>query len=553
MPMLFTPRILKIPALAGLVIALLAQGACSRKAPVDLLVAAKRIYLMDSAYRTAQAMVIRDGKVLASGQMNELLLEYDPAQTLKVPDKVVYPGWNDAHCHFVGYAEMQRQVDLRGTRSYQAVLQRLKTFAQRYDLEYIRGRGWDQNDWPSQAFPDRAALDSLFPRTPVIVQRIDGHATLVNGAALRAAAVPADTAVEGGELLRRPDGSLTGVLIDRATELVKAPGLTRSQRARALLEAQENLFAVGLTSLTDAGLPRADIALIDSLQQAGDLKLRINAMVADDSSSLAYFLEEGPINTPRLQVHTAKFYWDGALGSRGALLLEPYADKPHQHGLQLYSLDHYRGWARRLARAGWQMAVHAIGDSAVRQVIRLTRAVQPEADHRWRVEHAQIVHPRDVQAMAQAGLLPSVQPTHATSDMYWAGERLGQREKRGYIYADLLEACGKLPLGTDFPVEQIDPLRTYRAAVFRQDSSGFPEDGYFPEQALSPEEALRGMTHWGAYASFEEGEKGQLLPGQQADFVLYEQDITEVSLDTLTQLKPAATYLAGQKVYSAKE
>jgi len=551
--MLFTPRILKIPALAGLVIALLAQGACSRKAPVDLLVAAKRIYLMDSAYRTAQAMVIRDGKVLASGQMNELLLEYDPAQTLKVPDKVVYPGWNDAHCHFVGYAEMQRQVDLRGTRSYQAVLQRLKTFAQRYDLEYIRGRGWDQNDWPSQAFPDRAALDSLFPRTPVILQRIDGHATLVNGAALRAAAVPADTAVEGGELLRRPDGSLTGVLIDRATELVKAPGLTRSQRARALLEAQENLFAVGLTSLTDAGLPRADIALIDSLQQAGDLKLRINAMVADDSSSLAYFLEEGPINTPRLQVHTAKFYWDGALGSRGALLLEPYADKPHQHGLQLYSLDHYRGWARRLARAGWQMAVHAIGDSAVRQVIRLTRAVQPEADHRWRVEHAQIVHPRDVQAMAQAGLLPSVQPTHATSDMYWAGERLGQREKRGYIYADLLEACGKLPLGTDFPVEQIDPLRTYRAAVFRQDSSGFPEDGYFPEQALSPEEALRGMTHWGAYASFEEGEKGQLLPGQQADFVLYEQDITEVSLDTLTQLKPAATYLAGQKVYSAKE
>jgi predicted amidohydrolase YtcJ len=551
--MLFTPRILKIPALAGLVIALLAQGACSRKAPVDLLVAAKRIYLMDSAYRTAQAMVIRDGKVLASGQMNELLLEYDPAQTLKVPDKVVYPGWNDAHCHFVGYAEMQRQVDLRGTRSYQAVLQRLKTFAQRYDLDYIRGRGWDQNDWPSQAFPDRAALDSLFPRTPVILQRIDGHATLVNGAALRAAAVPADTAVEGGELLRRPDGSLTGVLIDRATELVKAPGLTRSQRARALLEAQENLFAVGLTSLTDAGLPRADIALIDSLQQAGDLKLRINAMVADDSSSLAYFLEEGPINTPRLQVHTAKFYWDGALGSRGALLLEPYADKPHQHGLQLYSLDHYRGWARRLARAGWQMAVHAIGDSAVRQVIRLTRAVQPEADHRWRVEHAQIVHPQDVQAMAQAGLLPSVQPTHATSDMYWAGERLGQREKRGYIYADLLAACGKLPLGTDFPVEQIDPLRTYRAAVFRQDSSGFPEDGYFPEQALSPEEALRGMTHWGAYASFEEGEKGQLLPGQQADFVLYEQDITEVSLDTLTQLKPAATYLAGQKVYSAKE
>ena len=553
MPMLFTPRILKIPALAGLAIALLAQGACSRKAPVDLLVAAKRIYLMDSAYRTAQAMVIRDGKVLASGQMNELLLEYDPAQTLKVPDKVVYPGWNDAHCHFVGYAETQRQVDLRGTRSYQAVLQRLKTFAQRYDLDYIRGRGWDQNDWPSQAFPDRAALDSLFPRTPVILQRIDGHATLVNGAALRAAAVPADTAVEGGELLRRPNGSLTGVLIDRATELVKAPGLTRSERARALLEAQENLFAVGLTSLTDAGLPRADIALIDSLQQAGDLKLRINAMVADDSSSLAYFLEEGPINTPRLQVHTAKFYWDGALGSRGALLLEPYADKPHQHGLQLYSLDHYRGWARRLARAGWQMAVHAIGDSAVRQVIRLTRAVQPEADHRWRVEHAQIVHPRDVQAMAQAGLLPSVQPTHATSDMYWAGERLGQREKRGYIYADLLEACGKLPLGTDFPVEQIDPLRTYRAAVFRQDSSGFPEDGYFPEQALSPEEALRGMTHWGAYASFEEGEKGQLLPGQQADFVLYEQDITEVSLDTLTQLKPAATYLAGQKVYSAKE
>ncbi|MDR9374156.1 MAG: amidohydrolase [Schleiferiaceae bacterium] len=550
MPMLSTPNILKKLALAGLTVALLAQGACSSKAPADLLVAAQRIYTLDSAHRTVQAMVVRDGKVLASGQMNELLLEYAPVKTLKVPDKVVYPGWNDAHCHFVGYAEMQRQVNLRGTQSYQAVLERVKAFAQRYDMDYIRGRGWDQNDWPRQAFPDRAALDSLFPRTPVILKRIDGHAALVNGAALRAAGVPQDTAVAGGELLRRSDGSLSGVLIDRATALVRAPGLTRAQRVQALLDAQEKLLAVGLTSLTDAGLPRADIELIDSLQKAGDLQLRINAMVADDSSSLAYFLEEGPIETPRLRVHSAKFYWDGALGSRGALLLEPYADKPQHHGLQLYSLTHYRRWARRLAEAGWQMAVHAIGDSAVRQMIRLTQAVSPEPDHRWRVEHAQIVHPRDVAAMAQAGLLPSVQPTHATSDMYWAGERLGEREKRGYIYANLLAACGKMPLGTDFPVEQIDPLRTYRAAVFRQDSSGYPEGGYFPEQALSPEEALRGMTQWGAYASFEEGQKGQLLPGQQADFVLYDRDITQVPLDTLTQLKPAATYLAGQKVYS---
>lgn len=549
MAMLSTPNILKNLALAGLTVALLAQGACSNKTPADLLVAARRIYTLDSSHRTVQAMVLREGRVLACGQMNELLLEYDPARILNVPDKVVYPGWNDAHCHFLGYAEMQRQVDLRGTQSYRAVLERVQAFAQRYDMDYIRGRGWDQNDWPGQAFPDRAALDSLFPRTPVILQRIDGHAALVNGAALRSAGVPQDTTVAGGELLRRPNGSLSGVLIDRATALVRAPGLTREQRVQALLDAQGKVLAMGLTSLTDAGLPRADIELIDSLQQAGKMLLRINAMVADDSSSLQYFLENGPIEKPRLRVHSAKFYWDGALGSRGALLLEPYADQPHHYGLQLYSLAHYRGWAQRLAEAGWQMAVHAIGDSAVRMVIRLTRAAQPGHDHRWRVEHAQIVHPRDVKALAQTGLLPSVQPTHATSDMYWAGERLGEREKRGYIYADLLQACGTLPLGTDFPVEQIDPLRTYRAAVFRQDSSGYPAGGYFPEQALTPEQALRGMTHWPAYASFEEQQKGRLLPGYYADFVVYDRDITELPLEALNGMRPEATYLAGQKVY----
>lgn len=528
--------------------------ACTSKQPSTLLIKAEEIYTLDSAFRTAEAMTIHEGKVQATGQMSDLLRRYQPDSIIDASGAYMYPGWNDAHAHFLAYAQMKRQAQLRGTNSYGEVLERLQELARSYDLPYLNGHGWDQNNWPQQQFPHRDRLDSLFPHTPVRLSRIDGHAVLVNGAALRQAGVPEDTSVAGGKLLRDDQGRLTGVLIDRAMELVKAPELPRDLLVQAILEAQRRLHAVGITSLTEAGLPRSSIELIDSLQQAGALRLRINAMVADDSSSLAYFLERGPLETELLRVHSAKFYWDGALGSRGALLLEPYADQPHHYGMQLYSDEHYRYWAQRLAQEGWQMAIHAIGDSANRSVIRLAeKLLDTIPDHRWRVEHAQVVHPRDRQRMAQAGLVPSVQPTHAISDRDWAGDRLGEREAHAYSYADLLQGAGFLPLGTDFPIEAIDPLRTYGAAVFRQDSAGLPPEGYQPSQAISVEEALRGMTHWPARAAFQESSQGRLVAGHRADFVIYSRDLTKLPRQALSALRPEATFLGGEQVYRRAE
>lgn len=524
-------------------------SACAEKVQADLLITNANIYTVDDANSVAKAMAIKDGMIISIGTDVTILDLYEAPEILDMEGKFIYPGFNDAHAHFVGYATGLRKVNLVGTKSFDEVLNRVQEFAQNNPLPFIEGRGWDQNDWPTKAFPNKEKLDELFPETPVLLKRIDGHAALANSAALKYAGIDANTSVEGG-LVELANGAPSGILIDKAVGLVVFPELPRDQKIEALRDAENNLLEVGVTSLTDAGLLKKDILLLDSLQEAGDLKIRINAMVADDSASLNYFLEEGAIEKPRLRVKSGKFYLDGALGSRGALLLEPYSDDTSNYGLQLMRKSYFEKWAKRLADEDWQMCVHAIGDSANRLAIDvMLAAVDSGLSHRWRIEHAQIVHPEDVPQMALANILPSVQPTHATSDMYWAANRLGDRISYAYPYKDLLEACGVLPLGTDFPVEDIDPLKTFRAVVFRQDAQAFPDSSFLPSQKLTPDEALRGMTFFGAFASFEEDFKGQLIPNRVADFVVFEKDIMHASVEDLSEMQALQTWLDGEVVF----
>ncbi len=532
-------------------LAFLLAFACTEipKEKIDLIITDAKIYSLDADFSVQEALAIDAGKVVSIGSKADLLKRFEAQQVKSLAGAYIYPGFNDAHAHFVGYARGLRKVNLMGTRSWADALSRVVDFQKKYPSDYIIGRGWDQNDWEDKSYPHRRSLDSLFPETPVYLGRIDGHAAIINTAALEHAGLSGDETLVGGTLLQDAQG-FTGILIDNATDLITLPAMDAALQKEALLEAQANLFAQGVTSLTDAGLLAADIEFLQALYADSSLHIRVNAMVSDDSASLAKYLN-APIETPTLRVKSAKFYLDGALGSRGALLLEPYRDDTTNFGLQLKPASYFKMMADSLAQLGWQMCIHGIGDSANRLAVDLySQALAGLEDRRWRIEHAQILHPDDQNKMVAAGIIPSIQPTHATSDMYWAEERIGaERMQYAYSAQSFLNLGAKLPLGTDFPVEDINPLYTLRSAYLRQDAKGYPIKGFRPEEALSFEETLRGMTQWGAYASFEEEQKGTLEVGKYADFVIFNKDLSTLSAQELSSLKVQATYLNGQEVY----
>ena len=532
-------------------LAFLLAFACAEapKEEVDLIITEAKIYSLDADFSVQEALAIKDGKVLAIGSEADILKQYQAQEIKSFSGAYIYPGFNDAHAHFVGYARGLRKVNLMGTRSWADALARVQAFQKEHPSDYIMGRGWDQNDWESKTYPHQASLDSLFPETPVYLGRIDGHAAIINSAAMKMAGLSGQEEIAGGMLIQDAQG-FTGVLMDNATALIKLPKMDNSLQREAFLEAQENLFAVGVTSLTDAGLLRSDIELLELLYADGSLKIRVNAMVSDDSASLAHYLQS-PIETPNLRVKSAKFYLDGALGSRGALMLEPYADDPGNYGLQLKETTYFEMMADSLAQLGWQMCIHGIGDSANRLAVAIySEALQGLEDRRWRIEHAQIVHPEDQKKMIAAGIVPSIQPTHASSDMYWAEQRIGA-ERMSYAYPaqSFLKLGAKLPLGTDFPIENINPLYTLRAAYLRQDAAGYPPKGFNLKEALTFEQSLRGMTEWGAYASFEDKKKGTLAVGMYADFIVFEKDLSALSAQELSNQKVMYTYLNGKVVY----
>jgi len=541
----------------------------SSKKGVDLLVKDAIVYTVDDRFSTCTAFVVKDGRIVDTGSAEEMGKRYNAQETLSLEGKYVYPGWIDAHCHFVGYGKSLSAVDAAGTSSLEEIIVLLKKHqANRPESSpdtWITGRGWDQNDWEVKEFPDRSMLDEHFPDTPILLRRIDGHAAWANTRALELAGVTAASKAKGGTVILK-DGEPTGIFIDNAIDLVSSivPESTEEQIVQALKDAQKNCFQVGLTSVNDAGLPMSGVKLIDRMHRSGEgvklidrmhrsgeLKMRINAWLSPSKENYTHFVEKGPYRTDHLSVNTIKLFTDGALGSRGALMLEEYSDDHGNHGLLLTPLEKLEELSRRAYEHNFAIATHCIGDSANRETLKIyAEILGGKNDRRWRIEHAQIIHPDDFHYFGDYNIVPSVQSTHATSDMYWADERIGEERLKGaYAYKQLLEENGWIPNGSDFPVEQINPLFGFYAAVVRKDQAGYPDNGFQTENAITREEALRAMTIWAAKAAFEEDLKGSLEKGKLADFVVTSKDLMTAPEEELFNIKVDATYSGGEVVF----
>ncbi len=528
-------------------ITLFMNAGCRKEA--DLLIFNGIIYTVNDKAEIAGAMVIRDGHVIGIGKETELREQFRFPREIDLKGKPVYPGFIDPHCHFYNYGLTLRQVDLSGTSSTKEIAERLVLHAGLYPGKWIIGRGWDQNDWQVKKFPTRELLDSLFPDRPVYLVRIDGHAAWVNSKLIELAGISKDTHIEGGEIITDEHGP-TGILVDNAMALAEKliPPVTRDEKIQALLKAQQNCFAVGLTSVGDAGLDKEIVVLIDSLQKNDSLQMHINAMLNPSKENIDFYINKGIYETDRLTVRSIKLFADGALGSRGALLKKPYTDDPSSRGLQVGETRYLEQICRLAFDKGYQVNTHCIGDSAVSLVLGIYGSVLPENnDLRWRIEHAQVVDPADLEMFRRYSVIPSVQTTHATSDMYWAEDRLGpERIGHAYAYRTLLQQNGWIANGSDFPVESINPVYGFYAAVARKDLKGMPPGGYHMEQSLSRDQALKAMTVWAAKASFGEKQRGSLEPGKDADFVVLDRDIMTVPEDSIPSAKVLETWIKGK-------
>ncbi len=533
--------------------ALISFSSCIQQR-VDMIVHHAQIYTVDNQFSTAEAMAVQDGKIVAVGSNDDILKEYKSDSVVNAEGATIYPGFIDAHAHFVGYGQSLFAVDLMFVSTWDEVINRVKDFAAKHPgTSWIRGRGWDQNRFPGKQFPTNEQLNSLFPDRPVILERVDGHASIANNAALAIAGIKAGQTMEGGSFVVA-NGKLTGLLIDNAVGMVEkfVPAATKEDYKNWLTAAQANCFATGLTTITDCGLHPTAVSMIDTLQQSNDLKMRLYVMLSDhpDSYASTYFTKGG-YTTDRLKVKGVKVYGDGALGSRGACLLQHYADQKGWGGFLLSSKAHFDSIAAKLINTDFQMCTHAIGDSANRTILNVyAKYLKGKNDKRWRIEHAQIVHPDDFQYFGKYSIIPSVQPTHGTSDMYWAGDRLGaERMKGAYAYKQLLEQNNWIPLGTDFPVEEINPFKTFLAAVVRKDAKGYPAEGFQMENALTREQTIKGMTIWAAKANRMEKEVGSLEVGKKADFIMLDKDLMKVAPDSILKVKVLKTFVNGERVH----
>jgi predicted amidohydrolase YtcJ len=528
--------------------------ACSKREKVDLIVTNAKIYSVDSAFTIHNSMAISNGKIVAIGDVDVIDQKYESSNVVDATGKYIYPGFIDPHCHFLGYGLGLPNAWLAGAKDWEEVISRLVENQKQYPTEWVKGRGWNQNEWTVKQFPTNELLNKAFPDKPVYIVRIDGHAAIVNHRALELASITGKTTVNGGEVIK-VNGEPTGVLVDNAMELVRRliPEPSKEEKTNALMNAQKNCFAVGLTGIHDAGLNTDEVMLIDSLQKNGSLKMRINAMLNPTPSNYETYISKGIYQTDRLTVRSIKIYADGALGSRGALLLKPYSDDPKNSGIQVESTEKLDSICKMANDAGYQVCTHCIGDAAVRLMIDIySKYLDENNDKRWRIEHSQVVDPQDLPQYGKYHIIPSIQTTHATSDMDWADERLGNRIKYAYAYQNLLKQNGWLPNGSDFPIENINPLYGFYSGVARQHFNGEPKGGFQMENALTREQVLRAMTIWAAKSCFEENTKGSLEVGKVADFVVLNFDLMNDLIKDIPQIKVQQTYINGEKVYDIK-
>ena len=526
-------------------------SSCSEK--VDLIVHNATIYSVDTYHTKYSSLAVKDGKFKYVGG-DEILSNFSSKNIINAQGLPIYPGFIDSHAHFYDLGYYLNQVDLKNTQSIEEVIDRVTEFDAENNPNFILGRGWDQNDWSNKTFPTNTLLNEMFPDKPVVLRRIDGHAYLVNDSTLKLAGINNLTKVEGGEIVKIGN-RLTGVLIDNSMRLVDniIPEPSKEESIQALLSAQDLAFKYGLTTISDAGLSKEQIYLIDELQKDGALKIKIYAMIENKPSSLEHFLELGPYKTDRLNVRSVKVYVDGALGSRGALLIDDYSDRKGFKGIIRTPIDSVNKLALRLSGTKFQMNTHAIGDKANRIVLNAYRdALFDFRDPRWRIEHAQVIAEEDID-LFNPKIIPSVQPTHATSDMYWLNDRIGQnRANYAYAYKELLKKSKAIAFGTDFPVEDISPIMTFYSAVYRKDIEGYPESGFQMENSINRLDALTAMTSWGAYANFEEDEKGTIEVGKDADFIILDNDLLTSDENRIPLTNIVATFLNGELVFNRR-
>ncbi len=553
----------KLPlTLAGAVLLLAtAASAFAQQPQADLIITGARIYTVDDARPMAEAMAVRDGRIVFVGSgRGAMTLRGARTRVVELHGQTIIPGMIDAHAHLLGLGNALRTVDLVGTASYDEVIARVVARAREVPPgTWILGRGWDQNNWGDTRFPTHGDLSRAVPNHPVYLTRVDGHAALVNEAALRAANVTSQSAdPDGGRIVRLDDDRPSGVLVDRAMGLVQRaiPAQSPTEVREAILAAIREVNRWGLTGIHDAGVGRQVIDVYEALAREGRFDLRDYVMIASDDATLEHYFARGPqagLYDNRLWIRAIKISADGALGSRGAAMLEPYSDEPQNTGLILATEERIRSVAERALRRGFQLNVHAIGDRANRVVLdafEQALATVPVADHRFRVEHAQILHHSDIPRFARLDVIPSMQASHQSSDMYWAGNRVGHGRLLGaYAWRSLLEGGLIIANGSDFPVEPVNPLISFHASVTRQDAAGWPAGGWFPAQRMTRDEALKSMTIWPATAAFQEALVGSLAPGKLADFVVLDQDIMTVAPERILSTRVIATYLGGRAVY----
>ena len=545
----------------------LAPAVLGAQGTADLVLTNGRIYTVDNARPEASALAVRGARVLFVGSDREAKALAGPStQVIDLHGATVVPGITDAHAHLLGLGNMLRRVNLAGSTSYDEVIARVKASAR--DVrpgEWIQGRGWDQNRWPVKEFPTHEALSRAFPNNPVVLGRIDGHALLANARAMELAHITAATTdPSGGRILRLPTGAPSGVFVDNAMSLIDRaiPAATRADTRKAILAAIAEANRWGLTGIHDPGESAETIGIYEELAKAGNYNLRNYVMLSDPGEPGSPttlrnpYIRRGPqsaLYDGHLWIRAIKLYADGALGSRGAALLAPYSDDPGNSGLLVSRPEHIRAWAETALRLGFQVNVHAIGDRGNRIVLdAFDSALKeiPKADHRFRIEHAQVLSPEDIPRFAKLGVIPSMQATHQTSDMRWAEARVGPQRIRGaYAWRSLLNTGVVIPNGTDFPVEEVNPLLTFHAAVTRQDPTNWPVGGWYPEQKMTREEALQSITIWPAYAGFQESVLGSLTPGKYADFVVLDRDIMHVPDTEILGTRVVSTWIGGKRVY----
>ncbi|MFD2743665.1 amidohydrolase [Sphingobacterium populi] len=532
-------------------------ASCTTNHEVDLIVYNARVYTVDSAFTIAEAFAVRGGVFIEIGSSDRLLQRYEAKETIDAQGAAIYPGFYDSHAHFMDFASSLDMTNLYGAHSLSDALQRLQAHRKTYpDRPWLVGAGLDQERWEDNTISVRDSLDKYFPNIPVYLTRVDYQAATVNSKALEVAGIDTAFYVEGGLMLTDSLGHLSGVLMDNAMDLVKKhiPEVNDDQELRALTKAEQLLFSVGLTSIVDAGLNERDLEFMRNLYTGNKLKIRNYAMIEDNLRTVRRMIRSGYYDDGRLSIRAVKLTADGLLRTRNASLLLPYSDDSTTSGYLLQTPEELERTIKEIAATNFQLSTRAVGDSATRIVLDLYgKYIGPNNDRRWRIEHAQVINELDFEKFDRFRVFPSLQPAHATSDMYWVENRIGEeRLRNAYALKRLVDNYGMVAIGSGFPGENFNPLNSFHAAVARVDAAGFPEGGFEMKNALTRREALMGMTIWAAQACFQGSRRGNIQRGKDADFVILSQDIMTIPNEELRDVTVLRTVIDGKTVYQRK-